>query len=200
MPRKSIFFELFTQHAENALEAARALEALLTDYTDVDRKVRDIHAIEHHGDKLTHEIIRNLNETFVTPLDREDIVGLASRLDDVTDLSYDVSETVVLYRVGEIRPAATRLARVLTGAATELCEAIRLLDKLQGLEPYWIKIHTLENEGDDIFRDALGELFDNSHDPVEIIKWKDIYEKLELAIDRCEDVANIVEMLVVKQK
>ncbi|MFN2521454.1 MAG: DUF47 domain-containing protein, partial [Candidatus Limnocylindria bacterium] len=103
MPRKSIFFELFTQHAENALEAARALEALLTDYTEVERKVRDIHAIEHHGDKLTHEIIRNLNETFVTPLDREDIVDLASSLDDITDLSYDVAELVSLYRVREIR-------------------------------------------------------------------------------------------------
>ncbi|MDP9265863.1 MAG: DUF47 family protein [Chloroflexota bacterium] len=200
MPRKSIFFELFTQHAENALEAARALEALLGNFTDVERKVRDIHAIEHHGDKLTHEIIRNLNETFVTPLDREDIVGLASRLDDVTDLSYDVSETVLLYRVRAIRPAANRLAAVLSGAATELCQAIRLLEKLEGLEPYWIKIHTFENEGDDIFREALGELFDDSLDPVEIIKWKDIYEKLELAIDRCEDVANIIEMLVVKQK
>ncbi len=198
MPRKSIFFELFTQHAENALEAARALEALLGNFTDVERKVRDIHAIEHHGDKLTHEIIRNLNETFVTPLDREDIVGLASRLDDVTDLSYDVSETVLLYRVRAIRPAANRLAAVLSGAATELCQAIRLLEKLEGLEPYWIKIHTFENEGDDIFREALGELFDDSLDPVEIIKWKDIYEKLELAIDRCEDVANIIERITIK--
>ena len=200
MPRKSIFFELFTQHAENAVAAARALEALLDDYTDVERKVKAIHDIEHKGDTLTHDIIRNLNETFVTPLDREDIVGLASKLDDVTDLSYDVSETVVLYRVREIRPPAKKLAGVLTSAATQLCEAIRLLDKLEGLEPYWIRIHTLENEGDDIFRDALGELFDLSQDPVEIIKWKDIYEKLEFAIDRCEDVANIVEMLVVKQK
>ena len=109
MPRKSIFFTLFSQHAENSLEATRALEALLTDFTRIEDKVKEIHAIEHHGDKLTHEIIRNLNETFVTPLDREDIVGLASRLDDVCDLAHDVSETVLLYHVKAIRPAASEI-------------------------------------------------------------------------------------------
>ena len=98
MPKKSEFFTLFEQHAQNAVEAAEALERLFADFTDVESKVRDIHAIEHYGDKLNHEIVRQLNETFVTPLDREDIVGLASKIDDVTDVCYDVSELVQLFK------------------------------------------------------------------------------------------------------
>ncbi len=200
MPRKSVFFTLFSQHADNSLEAARALETLLTDFTRVADKVKEIHAIEHHGDKLTHEIIRTLNETFVTPFDREDIVGLASRLDDVCDLAHDVSETVLLYHVTAIRPAAVAQAKVLVAAADELRIAVAKLDRLEDVEQHWINIHTRENEGDAIFREALGGLFTGGLDAVEIIKWKDIHEKLELAIDRCEDVANIIEMLVVKHR
>lgn len=198
MPRKSIFFVLFSQHAENALEAAKALEDMLSNFVRVEDKVKSIHAIEHHGDKLTHEIIRVLNETFVTPLDREDIIGLASRLDDITDLAYDVAETIQLYHVTAVRPAAVRQAKVLVAAAEEIRVATDKMERLRDLEPHWIKIHTLENQGDEVFREALVELFAGSTDSVEIIKWKDLHEKLEQAIDRCEDVANIVEMLVVK--
>src|SRR5712691_14367 len=173
MPRKSIFFTLFSQHAQNALEATQALEKLLADFTDVDNKARDIHAIEHYGDKLTHQIMQELNGTFVTPLDREDIIGLASRLDDVTDVCHDVAEMVVLYKVGSIRPLAVQQAKVLVAATEHLVTALKDLDKLQGLEPHWIKIHTLENEGDLLFRTAVADLFAESTDPVEIIKWKD---------------------------
>ncbi len=198
MPKKSIFFTQFTQHAENALEAARALEVLFTDFTDVERKVRDIHAIEHYGDKLTHEIFKELNATFVTPLDREDIVGLGSRLDDVTDVAYDVSELVLLYKVSAIRPAALRQAKTLVSAAMEIVELMKGLESLKNLEPHWIKLHTFENEGDQIFRDAVADLFAKESDAIEIIKWKDIHSLVEVALDRCEDVANIVEMIVVK--
>ena len=200
MPRKGTFFVLFNQHAENALEAAQALERLVTDFTRLEDKVRDIHAIEHYGDKLTHQIIQELNATFVTPLDREDIVGLASKIDDVTDVCYDVSEMVSLYKVTAIRPAAVRQAQVLVQAAQEVVVAMADLEKLKGLEPHWIKIHTLENEGDQVFREAVADLFAHSTDPVEIIKWKDIHGLIEVAIDRCEDVANIVETIVVKHK
>src|SRR5216110_1828718 len=120
IPRKNIFFTQFSQHAQNALEAAQALEALFANFTDVEKKVRDIHAIEHYGDKLTHEIMRELNETFVTPLDREDIVGLASKIDDVTDVAYDVAELVHLYKVKTVRPAAMRQTRTLVSAASEM--------------------------------------------------------------------------------
>jgi uncharacterized protein len=200
MPRKSIFFTLFSQHAENALEATKALEKLLTDFTDVENKARDIHAIEHYGDKLTHQIMQELNGTFVTPLDREDIVGLASKLDDVTDVCHDVSEMVVLYKVRSIRPLAVQQAKVLVAAAEHLVTAMKDLEKLAGLEPHWIKIHTLENEGDQLFRTAVADLFAQSTDAVEIIKWKDLHGLIEVAIDRCEDVANIVETIVMKHK
>ena len=198
MPKKGVFFTLFSQHAENAVEAAEALEKLLSDFTDIENKVRDIHAIEHYGDKLNHEIIRHLNETFVTPLDREDIVGLGSRVDDITDVCYDVSELVLLFKVKSIRPAAVRQAKILVTASREVRDMLKELEGLRGLEPHWIKIHTLENEGDQVWREAVAELFDRSDDAIEIVKWKDIYSLVEIAIDRCEDVANIVETIVVK--
>ena len=198
MPKKGVFFTLFSQHAENAVEAAEALEKLLSDFTDIENKVREIHAIEHYGDKLNHEIIRHLNETFVTPLDREDIVGLGSRVDDITDVCYDVSELVLLFKVKSIRPAAVRQAKILVTASREVRDMLKELEGLRGLEPHWIKIHTLENEGDQVWREAVAELFDRSDDAIEIVKWKDIYSLIEVAIDRCEDVANIVETIVVK--
>ena len=200
MPKKSIFFTLFSQHAQNALEAAEALSKLLTNFTDVENQAREIHAIEHYGDKLTHQIMQELNGTFVTPLDREDIARLASRLDDVTDVCHDVSEMVVLYKVTSIRPLAIQQAKVLVSAAAELVVAVKNLEKLEGLEPHWIKVHTLENEGDALFRTAVADLFAKSTDPLEIIKWKDLHGLIEVAIDRCEDVANIVETIVMKHK
>lgn len=198
MPKRNIFFTQFSQHAKNALEATQALEALLGDFTDVERKVRDIHAIEHYGDKLTHEIMKELNETFVTPLDREDIIGLASKIDDVTDVAYDVSELVQIYKVRSVRPAAVRQAKALVAAADEMVQMMDNLQRLKDLEPHWIKLHTFENEGDQLFRDAVGELFANESDAIELIKWKDIYSLIEVALDRCEDVANIVETIKIK--
>ncbi len=198
IPRKSIFFTQFSQHAQNALEAAEALDRLFNDFTDVEKKVREIHAIEHYGDKLTHEIMRELNETFVTPLDREDIIGLASKIDDVTDVSYDVSELVQLYKVQRVRPGAARQTKALVAAAGEMVAMMNNLEKLKDLESHWIKIHTFENEGDQIFRDAVAELFANETNAIEIIKWKDIHSLIEVALDRCEDVANIVETIKIK--
>jgi len=198
IPRKNIFFTQFSQHAKNALESAEALDKLFSDFTDVEKKVRDIHAIEHYGDKLTHEIMRELNETFVTPLDREDIVGLASKIDDVTDVAYDVAELVHLYKVKTVHPAAMRQTRTLVSAASEMVTMMDGLQALKDLEPHWIKLHTFENEGDQIFREAVGELFEKEHDAIEIIKWKDIHSLIEVALDRCEDVANIVETIKIK--
>src|SRR4051812_17328287 len=198
IPKKSIFFTLFAQHAQNALESAQALDRLFTDFTDVEKKVRDIHAIEHYGDKLTHEIMRELNETFVTPIDREDIIGLASKIDDVTDVSYDVSELVHLYKVTEVRAGAARQTKALVSAANEMVLMMNNLEGLKNLEQHWIKLHTFENEGDQIFRDALADLFAHETNAIEIIKWKDIHSLIEVALDRCEDVANIVEAIKIK--
>src|ERR1700704_7115205 len=144
MRKKSFFFTQFDKHATNSLEAAIALERLLSDFTDVERKVRDVHAIEHYGDQLTHEIFKSLNETFVTPLDREDIIGIASKLDDVADVAYDVSELILLYKVRSVRPQAIRQAKALIGAATEMVAMMKALAGVQGLEPDRIKIHTSE--------------------------------------------------------
>ena len=198
IPRKNIFFTQFAQHAQNALEAAQALDALFNDFTDVEKKVREIHAIEHYGDKLTHEIMKELAETFVTPLDREDIIGLASKIDDVTDVSYDVSELVQLYKVQSIRPMATRQTKALVAAASEMVLMMNKLEKLKDLEPHWIKLHTYENEGHQVFRDAVADLFAKETNAIEIIKWKDIHSLIEVALDRCEDVANIVETIKIK--
>jgi hypothetical protein len=198
IPRRHIFFTQFSQHAQNALEAAQALDRLFTDFTDVEKKVRDIHAIEHYGDKLTHEIMRELNETFVTPLDREDIIGLASKIDDVTDVAYDVSELVQIYKLKTVRTSAARQTKALVSAAAEMVVMMSNLEKLKDLEQHWIKLHTYENEGDQIFRDALSELFASETNAIEIIKWKDIHSLIEVALDRCEDVANIVEAITIK--
>lgn len=198
MPRKSIFFAQFQKHAENTREAARALEDLLTDFTNVERKVGNIHAIEHYGDNLTHEIVRELNGTFVTPLDREDILGLASRLDDVADLANDVAELILIYKIDRVRPAAARQAKILVAAADELVVMMARLEGLKDLQEHWIKLHTFENEGDQIFREAIGELFATERDAIELVKWKDLFERIEIAIDRCEDIANIVETIKIK--
>ena len=198
VPRKSIFFTQFQKHAENTREAAMALADLLENFQDVERKVGNIHAIEHYGDNLTHEIVRELNATFVTPLDREDILGLASRLDDVADLANDVAELIHLYKIQRVKAPAVRQAKILVSAATELVEMMQRLEKLKDLEQHWIKLHTFENEGDQIFREAVGELFATERDAIELVKWKDLYERIEIAIDRCEDIANIVETIKIK--
>jgi len=198
IPKKNIFFTQFSQHAKNALEAAEALDRLFSNFSDVEKQVRDIHAIEHYGDKLTHEIMRELNETFVTPLDREDIIGLASKLDDVTDVSYDAAEMVHLYKVRQVRPAAARQTKTLVSACREMVTMMDGLQDLKDLEPHFIKLHTFENEGDQIFREAVGELFEKESDAIEVIKWKDIHSLIEVALDRCEDVANIVETIKIK--
>src|SRR3979409_733448 len=140
MPKKSVFFTPFSQHAQNALEACQALETLVSDFTSLEDKVRNIHAIEHYGDKLTHQIIQELNGTFVTPLDREDIVGLASKLDDVTDVCWDVAEMISLYKVASIRPAAIRQAHTLVQAAGEVVALLQNLEKLKGRAPTRDKI------------------------------------------------------------
>lgn len=198
MPRKSIFFTQFQKHAENTREAALALADLLEHFMDVERKVGNIQAIEHYGDNLTHEIVRELNGTFVTPLDREDILGLASRLDDVADLANDVAELILIYKIDRVRPAAVRQAKILVAATDELVLMMQRLEGLKDLQEHWIKLHTFENEGDHVFREAIGELFAAERDAIELVKWKDLFERIEIAIDRCEDIANIVETIKIK--
>lgn len=198
MPKKSFFFTQFDQHATNSLEAAVALERLLTDFTDVESKVRDIHAIEHYGDKLTHAIFKSLNETFVTPLDREDIHALARSLDDVMD-AIDASATLVrLYRLESVRFGARELAHIITVCTDQVRLGLGALEHNKGLAAHAIEINRLENEADRMHQQSVSKLFDDEHDPIVVMKWKEALDFLEEATDRCEDVANVLEGVMVK--
>lgn len=202
MPREKIFFTLIEQAADNVHEGAQALLALLQDFTDVPAKAQHIKDLEHKGDQLTHEIVERLNKTFITPLDREDIHEIACRLDDILDLIDTAVNRMVLYRVGKPIDDAIAMARVLLKAASIVREAVRALrdpGRVDLLMKSCIDIHTAENEGDRIEQHALAALFEGGMAPLDVIKWKDIIEELEAATDRCEDVANALEGVALKQ-
>ena len=201
IPKEMVFFDLFEEAAKNAHHGALALQELLADFTNVPDKVRRIKDIEHAGDKITHTTIEKLNQTFITPLDREDIHELICRLDDIIDLIDTAVARMHLYKIDKPTEDAKALAKVLVNATkiiTELLPKMRNLKLSSSLLQHCIEIHTAENEGDRIEQHALAALFENGHDPIFIIKWKDIYEELESATDRCEDVANVIEGIVLK--
>ena len=201
IPKEQVFFDLFEQAAKNVHDGAVALAELLENFKDTTEKAKKIKDIEHAGDKITHTTIEKLNKTFITPLDREDIHELICRLDDILDLIDTAVARIALYKIKEPTPDAKALAKVLVHATkiiTELVPQLRNLKHTDALIQQCIAVHTQENEGDRIEQHALAALFENGQDPVLIIKWKDIYEDLESATDRCEDVANVVEGIVLK--
>jgi uncharacterized protein len=198
IPREERFFDMFVEDAANVLAAARELEAMLRGYDDVEERAKRILAMEHHGDELSHAIGNKLETTFVTPFDREDIHGLISGLDDVLDLVEEVADTFLLYRIERPTAAAIAQSAIIVKQCETLHEALTKLRGFKDLQHYWIEVHRLENEGDRIARAAVAELFSDSMEPVEVIKWKDVYALLEDCIDKCEDVANIIEKIVVK--
>ena len=201
IPKEPVFFELFERAAKNVNDGAVALNELLSDFTEVPVKAQRIKDIEHAGDKITHETIERLNKTFITPLDREDIHELISRLDDIIDLIDTAVARMVLYKIDKPTEDAKALARVLVNATKiiqGLLPQMRNLKRTDALIQQCIEVHTQENEGDRIEQHALAALFENGQDPLMIIKWKDIYEDLESATDRCEDVANVIEGIVLK--
>jgi predicted phosphate transport protein (TIGR00153 family) len=200
MPKQDEFFRLLVKQAANTNAGAERLLALLEHYGDPELGEKELHAIEHHGDELVHDIIQLLNESFITPIDREDIHQLTSHLDDVIDLVHEVSEHLVMYRIREIRPEALELARLIPLTTREICAAIDQLDG--GREtgrPHWVEINRLENEGDRISKAAIARLFEEEGiAPLEVIKWKDVFDRLEAAIDAAEDVANVLETIALK--
>ena len=204
MPRETVFFDLFEKSADNVQKGAQKLLELMSNFGDLAYRVQEIKEIEHTGDKLTHEMIERMNKTFITPLDREDIHELACRLDDVIDLMDTATARMSLYKVKEPMPDAVALARVLVAATTTIKEAMPLLrtiskkSSVDALLKCCVQIHTHENEGDRIEQHALASLFENGLDPILVIKWKDIFQDLEAATDRCEDVANAIESIVLK--
>ena len=198
VPQEREYFRLFSDFAANLDAAAQELVSLMTDFADAKGKARRILEHEHVGDKIVHDIIKKLNKTFVTPLDREDIYDLASTLDEILDSIEAAADMMLLYRIETPTSHAVEQARVIVKATATLRVAIDGLEKRKGLADHWIEVNRLENDGDRLYRDAVAELFDDDMKCTDIIKWKDIYAELERAIDDCEHVANIIESIVLK--
>jgi predicted phosphate transport protein (TIGR00153 family) len=192
------FFDLFEEAAGNNQRAADLLDQMLRHYPDRAELARDILICEQEGDRITHDIIRRLNEMFVTPIDREDIYQLASALDDIADYTEEVADYLGLYRIEAPFEQSQRLAHVLLQCTRQLAEAMPRLRDFDDISHFTVEVNRLENDGDRITREAMAALFDNGIDPMVVIRWKDIYERLENAIDACETVANILEGIIIK--
>ncbi|MGA8232717.1 MAG: DUF47 family protein [Candidatus Acidiferrales bacterium] len=198
LPRETTFFDLFVQQAENVHQAGIALVQGLENFQDPIANADRIEKFEHIGDTITHSIITRLNQTFITPFDREDIHELASKIDDVIDLMDAVATRLVTYRVQSIRPGVAELAATVRDSTAEMVAAVRLIEKQDHILDHCIEINRLENVADRQSRALIGILFDQEKDPVQIIKWKEIIETLEYATDKCEDVANVIETVTLK--
>ncbi len=198
IPRERRFYELFEQQASVIVSSAGLLEGALADGADLPARRREIKALEHQGDELTHEIVRTLNRTFVTPFDHEDIYALASGLDDILDYIEEVADTANLYGITTIPEPARELARLLAQAVAHLEQAIGKLESGKGMDEHSAEVHRLEDVGDSTSRHAIAELFSGQRQPLEVIKLKDLYDLLENALDRCETVANVLEGIATK--
>jgi predicted phosphate transport protein (TIGR00153 family) len=198
LPQDEGFFELFVEAGRNTLNAARLLDEMMGTWPDDADLGREILKAEQEGDRITHDIIQRLNSTFVTPIDREDIYGLATRMDDIVDFTEEAADFLALYKIEAPMSQAQDLTAVLVKSCEQLAEGLNHLPDFKGLDRYWIEIHRLENEGDRISRDAVASLFSNAIDPMVVIRWKDIFAVLEEAIDATETVAQILEGIVIK--
>ena len=192
------FFDLFEEAGGNILRCAGLLEEMLRDYPERNQLAREILICEQEGDRITHDIIQRLNQTFVTPIDREDIYALAGALDDIVDYTEEVADYLGLYKIEAPMQQAQDLANVLHLASRQISEALPRLRGFKDLSHYTVEVNRLENDGDRIVREAIASLFDNGIDPMVVIRWKDIFERLESAIDATEHVANIIEGIVIK--
>jgi uncharacterized protein len=198
LPRDQSFFQMFTDQAENVRAGAQAMVDMLQDFRDPAAGAARVEAYEHAGDVIAHDIMKKLNQTFITPFDREDIHELASRIDDVIDLVDAAATRLVTYRVETIRPGVLELATTIRDATAQMVAAVRVLEKEDHILDNCIEINRLENVADRQCQDLIGELFEQEKDPVQIIKWKEIIETLEFATDKCEDVANVIETVTLK--
>jgi predicted phosphate transport protein (TIGR00153 family) len=198
-PRDREFFDLFEEAGGNILRAADLLDRMLRVFPDKGGDLaRDILICEQEGDRITHDIMRRLNQTFVTPMDREDIIALVSALDDIVDYTEEVADYLGLYKIEAPMDQAMKLAHVLLQASRQVHGAIARLRDFGDISHFTVEINRLENDGDRITREAVASLFHNGIDPMVVIRWKDIFERLEAAIDACERVANILEGIVIK--
>ena len=199
LPREDEYFVFFSQITGKIQEASNILVEMLHDKREnFEAHTRRIKDAEHACDELTHQVTIKLNKSFITPFDREDIFALSVALDDVCDYIDAGARAIVMYDIHEISDHAKALAKVIQGLAMEINSAISMLKKPNGINLHIVEIHRLENEADDIYFRAIGELFQKETDPIRLIKWKELYEILENATDRCESVANIVESIILK--
>jgi predicted phosphate transport protein (TIGR00153 family) len=201
VPQKREFFDLYNRAASNAVAISQQLIGLLGEFpAHADERMRDIKELEHEGDRLTHELVDLINRTFVTPFDRDDMYRLAGVLDDICDHVDDSAEKVVGYGVREIREQARQQAQVINRAAKKLAEAIGKLEGFKDSKRQLIELRELEDEGDRLARAAISELFAGGVDPISLIRWKDIHEQLEEADDACENAADVLEAILVKNR
>ena len=201
IPQGDKFYDLFEQDANNVAAAAERLVDIFDNFDNQREKARAIKRLERDGDEITHKIIENLHRSFVTPIDREDIALLANKMDDMLDFMEGAVKRLFLYRIDQPTPRAIEITYTINKVAIELTKAVPLLRKqgrLKEILPHCIEIHRLENEADDLQHAAVADLFEEETDVKEIIKWRDIYDSLERAVDRGEDVANILEGIVLK--
>ena len=201
IPREESFFGLFEQSAQNMVKAAQGLKRMVDTGEDIEGKVGEIIELEHQGDTITHQIMAQVHRTFVTPFDREDIALLAHTLDDVTDFIHAAADAILIYKIECSTQRAKELVDIIVQAATEVEKAmpqLRHRAELKQILERCVEINRLENMADRVFRSAMGELFDDSTDIAQIIKWREIYEHMESATDRCEDVANVLEGVALK--
>jgi predicted phosphate transport protein (TIGR00153 family) len=199
LPKEEQYFDLFVQMTLYICDAARELKGMLADknhnYQEYSQRIK---GLEHACDELTHTVSTKLNKSFITPFDREDIYTMSGALDDIVDLIDDAARAIIIFDVHEIKEYAREFAVVLERMAEQLREIVSTLKKPKNVTQRLVEIHRLENEGDDIYHAAIAELFHEEHDPLTVLKWKEIYEKLEAAVDRCENVANIIESVIIK--
>ncbi len=199
IPREVRFFDLFERQSQHIINAAQLLHDLVHNFSDARAKAHAIKEVEHQGDQITHEIVKKLNTTFITPLDREDIHDLATRLDDVLDYIEAAAERLVVYRIKEPTSASRAMAEVIVQQTHAMDRAIKCLRTMDpGFHDQAVEVNRLENSADNLLRDSLAALFDEQADPIEVIKWKEIYETMEIVTDRCEDVANVIEGIILK--
>ena len=197
-PKDREFFDLFEEASGNILRAAELLHEMFRGFPDTAPLSREILLAEQEGDRITHDILHRLNQTFVTPIDREDIIALASALDDVVDLAEEVSDFMVLYKIEAPMDPAERLTLILRDACVQVAKAMPRMRAFEDISHYVVEIHRLENDGDRLMREGMASLFDKGVDPMVVIRWKDIFERLEEAIDATEHVADVLESIVIK--
>ncbi|MFL5871191.1 MAG: DUF47 domain-containing protein [Solirubrobacterales bacterium] len=198
VPKDRVYFDLFNEAGQNTLRSARLLKEMLEEWPDDRGLAREILLAEQEGDRITHDIVRRVNSTFVTPIDGEDIFNLATTLDDIVDYIEETADFMGLYRIEAPMEQSIHIAGVLVDSCEQVAPALEHLRGFKNLNQNLIEIHRLENDGDRLYRDAVASLFANGIDPMVVIRWRDIFLRLERAVDATESVAHILEGIVIK--